>query len=211
MASKQHAAPAEQWLTIGLARALLGINEATLRHWADTGLVRAFRTPGGHRRFAAADIQALIDRASAPERPASVGEDHSVLPRVRRSVNTAKPHRPSWMTKFSAEGHEEMRELGHALLDLCADYVDRADRRALAAAEALGRRYGAAAVGNGLALHEALEAFAFFRRAAVQAIAPALARAGRPPNRLIADVEHVGRVADRVLIGLAGAYEKGAS
>ena len=58
-----------KWLTLGLARTLLGINEATLRQWADNGLVRAFRTPGGHRRFSTEDIYSLIegDQAGAPE------------------------------------------------------------------------------------------------------------------------------------------------
>ena len=135
----------EQWLTMGLARTLLGINEATLRQWADNGLVRAFRTPGGHRRFAAADIQALLDSASKPESAVSLANDHSVLPRIRRRVNTAKPRQPTWMTKFSAQGYDDMRELGHTLLDLCASYVDRADKRALADAAQLGRRYGDAA------------------------------------------------------------------
>ncbi len=198
----------DQWLTMGLARTLLGINEATLRHWADHGLVRAFRTPGGHRRFAAADIQALLDSASKPEAAMSLADDHSVLPRIRRRVNTAKPHQPTWMTKFSTQGYDEMRELGHTLLDLCASYVDRADKRALADAAQFGRRYGDAAAGSGLSLQEALEAFVFFRSATMKAVKPALVRRGRAPEDLFTAMELVGRITDSVLVGLASAYER---
>ena len=40
-----------RWITLGQACKLLGVNESTLRRWADAGHVRSFRTPGGHRRF----------------------------------------------------------------------------------------------------------------------------------------------------------------
>jgi excisionase family DNA binding protein len=46
-------------LRIGQAAARLGIAPQTLRRWADRGLVQAVTLPSGHRRFAAADIEAL--------------------------------------------------------------------------------------------------------------------------------------------------------
>ncbi|MDR7545207.1 MAG: helix-turn-helix domain-containing protein, partial [Armatimonadota bacterium] len=51
-----------RWLSLGDAASRLGVDEATLRHWADTGKIRTFRTPGGHRRFQEADLRALIQR-----------------------------------------------------------------------------------------------------------------------------------------------------
>ncbi|HSP55765.1 MAG TPA: MerR family DNA-binding transcriptional regulator, partial [Dehalococcoidia bacterium] len=39
---------ATRWITLGQACKLLGVNESTLRRWADAGNVRSFRTPGGH-------------------------------------------------------------------------------------------------------------------------------------------------------------------
>ncbi len=208
MDANPETAAQQQWLTMGLARALLGINEATLRHWADNGLVRAFRTPGGHRRLAAADIQALINSASKPEEALRLSNDHSVLPRIRRRVNTAKPRQPAWMAKFSAQAHDELRELGQTLLDLCAAYVDQPDRRALADAVSLGRRYGDAAASAGLPLQDVLEAFVFFRAATVRAMRPALVRRERTPEELFSAMEHVGRLIDSVLIGLANAYQR---
>ena len=207
MAANTESVAKQQWLTMGLARALLGINEATLRQWADNGQVRAFRTPGGHRRFSAVDVQALIDSASKPGAPVLLANDHSVLPRVRRRVNTTKPRSPTWMTKFDNQAHEQMRELGHAFLDLCSSYVDNADKRALTAAGKLGLCYGEAAASSGLTLREAVEAFVFFRGATVNAIRPTLVRQARAPEEIFTAMEHVGRLTDQVLVGLTSAYQ----
>ena len=51
---------AGRWLTIHEACAFLGVDQSTLRRWSDTGKVPVFRTPGGHRRYAEADLRALV-------------------------------------------------------------------------------------------------------------------------------------------------------
>lgn len=51
--------PVDGWLSLGPASSLLGVDPDTLRRWADAGRVRAFATPGGHRRFARADLDRL--------------------------------------------------------------------------------------------------------------------------------------------------------
>lgn len=65
----------ERWLTLAEARRLVGGSELRLRHLADTGRVRSFRTIGGHRRFLERDICRVAanehpDAAEAPK-PAS--------------------------------------------------------------------------------------------------------------------------------------------
>jgi excisionase family DNA binding protein len=48
----------ERLLTIGQAAARLGVSVATLRAWADKGLVSVVRLPSGYRRFTPAEIAA---------------------------------------------------------------------------------------------------------------------------------------------------------
>ena len=73
-----------QWLSLGPAAHLLGVSEVTLRHWADAGRVRSYRTVGSHRRFSREDLQALLKDREQPARPEDM-EDQA-LQRLRRRL-----------------------------------------------------------------------------------------------------------------------------
>lgn len=60
--------PSTELLTAKDAAAYVGVYPDTLRRWVDSGLLPDRRTPGGHRRYRRADLDALIAR---PERNAS--------------------------------------------------------------------------------------------------------------------------------------------
>ena len=198
-----------QWLTLGSARALLGINEATLRQWADHGLVRVFRTPGGHRRFSTEDIYALIEDGSPNAEPSvRVGTGAAVLPRIRRRVRASRPSAPAWMAKFDGPSHERMRGLGRQFLDRCIEFMDGSNREeTLAAATELGKAYGAESLDRGLSSTEALGAFIFFRNATVEAIKPALLRRGASADDVCTALEQLSRLTDEVLVSLMASYQ----
>src|SRR5918997_3607744 len=48
------------WLTLGQAAKHLGVAQSTIRKWSDSGRVPAFYTPGGHRRYRRADLDAFL-------------------------------------------------------------------------------------------------------------------------------------------------------
>ena len=199
-----------QWLTLGLARALLGINEVTLRQWADNGLVRVFRTPGGHRRFSTEDIYALMEEGGPAGEPAvHVGGDAALLPRIRRRVRSKHPGAPAWMAKFDGPSHERMRKLGRQFLERCVEFMDGPDKpEALAAAGELGQAYGTESVARGLSATEALAAFIFFRNATVEAIKPALLQRGASADDICAALEQLTKLTDEVLVSLMASYDR---
>jgi excisionase family DNA binding protein len=51
------------WLTLGQAARFLGVAQSTMRKWSDQGRVSAFYTPGGHRRYRRADLDAFLERS----------------------------------------------------------------------------------------------------------------------------------------------------
>jgi excisionase family DNA binding protein len=55
-----------EWLTLGEAARYLGVAQSTIRKWSDNGRVRAFYTPGRHRRYRREDLDAFLD-SSGPE------------------------------------------------------------------------------------------------------------------------------------------------
>lgn len=53
-------------MTPGQVAALFGVSTGAVSKWADEGKLPSFRTPGGQRRFARADVEAFItDQADA--------------------------------------------------------------------------------------------------------------------------------------------------
>lgn len=52
--------PQREILSISEASEHLGFHKATLRRWADKGILPHFRTPGGQRRFYRDELDAFL-------------------------------------------------------------------------------------------------------------------------------------------------------
>ncbi len=156
-----------RWLSLGRACDILGVNETTLRHWADAGRIRAFRTPGGHRRFSRDDLNGLIQVAAAkPNGPLADGPvAHTALERMRRQIGRQKRRNDPWQQFFDDEGRARMRVLGRRLVSLATEYVGRRRRRVELQEEArdLGNDYGRELASRNIGLDDAISAFIFFR------------------------------------------------
>ena len=48
------------WMRVGDVAAALGVSANTVRRWTDVGRIAAHRSPGGHRRYLADDVRALL-------------------------------------------------------------------------------------------------------------------------------------------------------
>jgi excisionase family DNA binding protein len=64
--SRQASPNESEWLTLGQAARYLGVAQSTIRKWSDNGRVRAFKTPGRHRRYRRRDLDTFLE-GSAPD------------------------------------------------------------------------------------------------------------------------------------------------
>ncbi len=114
-----------RWLTIHDACAFLGVDQSTLRRWSDSGKVPVFRTPGGHRRYAEADLRSLVgDGPRLQERPQVSRQaltDRSLSGYEDEFLRAAR-ERP-WFRAYGAANQEEHRRLGRRLVDLAMRYA----------------------------------------------------------------------------------------
>ena len=78
------------WLTLGQAAKYLGVAQSTIRKWSDQGLVPAFYTPGGHRRFRRRDLDGFLSRSGHGGQPGPlvliVDDDAGLRRYVRASL-----------------------------------------------------------------------------------------------------------------------------
>ena len=190
-----------EWLTLSEAADELGVHPSTLRRWTDEGRVPARRTPGGHRRYAKADIDGYA--ATTREHPDGGAE----------SLPSSDLHY-DWGNRFEEEEIAEMRHLGQRLLGLMIQYISMPEEggRFLQEGRAIGRRYGAESATTGMALLTLMEAFIFFRsyftNMTVQQ--PNFPRS-RDPEEMVRLFQRIDRYMNEVLLGTVEGYTEHAS
>ena len=191
-----------RWVNLGRACEILGVNESTVRRWADSGEIRCFRTPGGHRRFAEEDLFTLIrgDQDHALEAAA--------VRRIRRRLHSGSKD-AGWYGTLDADEREALRPLGRRLVELVGDYITKRQPRAEIEAEvdAIGHSYGDLLVSRETPLLRAMEAFTFFRRSLDETAKQLAERDQMDAEQAAMAREQIGGLADRVLLGVTAAYD----
>jgi len=198
-----------RWISLSRACNLLGVNESTLRRWADAGHVRSFRTPGGHRRFAEDDLRALMAGQERPG-PASYGSlGHLALMRIRRRLQRGKKHQAHWYAGVPEGDRERLRSLGQRLVNLVSEYLSRGSRRSRLMDEArqIGNQYGKEFVDKQLPVRDAVEAFIFFRKGLDDAAIELAHRGNLSAEEAVEVWELMAGLADQILLAMTDAYE----
>ena len=153
-----------EWLTLSQAGKMLGVHGATLREWADKGLIESFQTPGGHRRFALADIRTFLELGkNAKGRRRLPGLMDRALAHTQSELQVAGAQ--PWMSTFAPEARQRQRELGRRLLGVMIQYLARESQAEVLLVEAreIGSAYGRECFDAGLSLADTIRAFFFFR------------------------------------------------
>jgi excisionase family DNA binding protein len=203
------------WLSLGEASKLLGVHPATLRQWADQGKIPVFRTPGGHRRFAVADVRALLET----ETKSAARQDlqilvQSALGRTRLEVSGGRLKDEPWYERYDEAARKQHRQLGQRLLGLVMHYLNEDHNQAATLQEGLklGQEYGRLAFDRGLSLTEAVRAFLLFRDFLIESVVQMAGTATQPGISDVTDTHRrVNAFANEVLLAMVQTYETGLS
>ena len=202
-----------EWLGLGRAARLLGVHPITLRRWADHGEIAVMLTPGKHRRFAVADLQAFA--AERKQQRLTSGLEQSwaaqALQHTRREISQ-RADKP-WLAAFGESDRQQNRELGRRLMGVMLQYVSLSEggEDLLAEAVAIGGDYAQNGRALGLSLVETLQAMLFFRDTLVEAAVqmPEAARTG--PEANVRLVRRINGLLNAVQLAIAGIYEQAKS
>jgi excisionase family DNA binding protein len=189
---------------------VLGVDESTLRRWADAGRLRVYRTPGGHRRFSLANLQEIVagdgrNRADEVER--------LTVAKIRRQLQRVRQHGETWYASLSESQRQELREIGRRLVEIVGEYLDKRSHRGALLDEALeiGGSYGRVLIDAGLPLPSAIGAYIGFRKTMDETTRLAAIRESLPVEEALGACGQVHVLGDEVLLGISAAYEANSS
>ncbi len=195
-----------RWVSLARACEILGVNESTVRRWADSGEIHVFRTPGGHRRFAEEELLALVEGGGRrPDR--ELGS--AAISRIRRQLHS--PHTDAgWYREIEQAERDALRPLGRRLVEIVDDYIARRGRRPELEEEVhdIGAQYGEELKRRGMPLSQAVQAFTFFRRSLDETAKQLSERNHMGADEAAMAREQIAGLADRVLIALTAVYDE---
>lgn len=200
----------ETLLSIGEASQSLGVSEATLRQWTDEGKIKAFVTPGGHRRYSRAELKKFIGAHSRTLGVKDlVVEIEETRPQHREIARTSGAT-TSWYDDLSRESRQHLAEIGRDLLDIIVKYITEPSRREanLEAARNIGSGYGETLARLELTLTDAVGAYVSHRDPITQATTQIMKRREAFTGRVVEAIPLVAQVMDEVLVSLVAAHQR---
>lgn len=208
--------PVGEWLSLGPASRMLGVDPDTLRRWADTGRVEAFATPGGHRRFDRRSLERLIAANRAGRLPltrlggtterfaAAYRRRYQVRRREAGGAGEARRQlRPADQDAFREDGRRLVAALVRRLDLPSAAERTRADAEAAEVAASMGRRTG----GTDVTLGVATAMFVAARQPFLTELGAIGRRRALSPGQLSSLYDEASAVLDQLLLAFLDGYQ----
>jgi len=201
----------KEWLSLAEAGALLGVHPTTLRRWTDAGKVPCFRTPGGHRRYRAADLAAWMEgQAPGALIPQSEALVQSAVGWTRQEMALQHVSGEPWYAAFAEEGErQQMRDTGRRLFGLAIQYMSRTRDRepVLQEGRRIGEFYGQQSAAHGVSLVDTVRALFFFRESLLRATRPGQLSPGQYDAEDVRIHRQLRHFLDEVMYACLARYE----
>ena len=200
----------ETLVSIGEASQMLGVSEAALRQWTDEGKIKAFITPGGHRRYSRTELKKLTSshrRMLGIKDLVTELEETTQLHReiARTSLNTT-----SWYNQLSEESREHLADLGRRFLNVIIKYITEPSKRedTVKLTRDIGHNYGETLAKSGLTLTDSVEAFVAHRDPIMNAATHLMRKREAFTGRVVEAIPLVAHIMDETLVALVEAHQQ---
>lgn len=193
-------------ISIHEASQMLGVSEVALRQWTDEGKIKAFITPGGHRRYSRIELKKLVSTQSK-----ALGIKDLVL----KLEDSVEEHREISReavehNNMSGESHEHLAQQGRRLLSLIIKYITEPSRRneTIEEVRAVGREHGVMLADMGLPLSDSVEAFLVHRDPIISAVTQMLKKKEGFTGRVVEAIPLCTHVMDEALVSLVATHQQ---
>ncbi|HEY4712551.1 MAG TPA: helix-turn-helix domain-containing protein, partial [Dehalococcoidia bacterium] len=151
----------EDRVNISKASRILAVSEQALRLWTDEGKIKAFITPGGHRRYSRVDLKRFINQNRKTLGIKDLVTDLEHVVPVLHDTATNYLRSTTWQGQLDAESQKYLASLGRHLLDLIIKSVSEASWQAETSKEVkeVGANIGRILIQQGLPLTGAVQTF----------------------------------------------------
>ena len=197
---------------VGISEAcqILSVSETSLRQWTDEGKIKAFVTPGGHRRYLLADLKKFMSshQKTVGIRDLVVELEDAVHPlrEMARAVFPAKV----WYSKLGTDSQQRLASLGRDMLQVIVRYASEPSKReeTMVIARNIGRDFGQTLAEIGLPLTDSVEAFILHRDPIMNAATHLMKRREAFTGRVVEAIPLVAHVMDEALVSLVAAHQQ---
>jgi len=200
----------EALLNISEASRILGVSEAALRQWTDEGKIKAFVTPGGHRRYSRAHLKKFISSHPRMLGIKDLVSEIEETVELHREIGRESLSRAPWYNKLSQESQEHLANLGRRILSLIIKYITEPSKREETAqlVRDVGHDFGETLAKLGLPLTEAVEAFLMHRDPVMNAATHLMRKKEAFTGRVVEAIPLVAHVMDEALVALVAAHQQ---
>ena len=200
----------EPLISISEASQMLGVSEAALRQWTDEGKVKAFITPGGHRRYSKVELKKFTG-----SHPRMLGIKDLVVEleetaRRHREIARSSLKNTAWYGRINEETQENLSDSGRRLLNLIIKYITEPSRRdeTLQLVRDVGREHGETLAKLKLPLTDSVEAFLVHRDPIMNAATHLMRKREAFTGRIVEAIPLVAHIMDEALIALVAAHQQ---
>lgn len=202
--------PRKTLLTMSEACQVLGVSEAALRQWTDEGKVKAFVTPGGHRRYAESELRSMMRQQPRTHGLKEMGDRvESVVPRERELARQFMES-SRWYKHLDDASKGRLRERGSRLVGTLAQFVTRPSLREQTSIECrkIGAEYGDDLASTGLSLTDSIEAFIMHRTPVMEAVLGMMGNPATLNKQAMNAVPQINKLIDETLMALVETHQK---
>jgi len=200
----------ETFLNISEASRLLGVSEAALRQWTDEGKIKAFITPGGHRRYRRAELMKFMSSHSRMLGVKDLVSEINETAELHREIGRKSLSSLPWYKKLNKESQDQFADEGRRLLSLIGKYITEPSKReeTIQFARQVGQDMGVNLAKRGLNLADSVEAFLMHREPMINASTSLLKKREAFTGRVVNAIPLVSHVIDETLVSFVTAYQQ---